>query len=263
MTRTAPLAPTVALDFAVPDDLIERDQWVVWGRQHETKVPYSTRGYKASSTEPRDWASYETALAAWQANPQRYAGIGFVFTKSDPFAGIDLDDCLNSEGGVKPWARGVVERFADSYCEISPSGGGLKIWVYGALPANVPKVLVGDGGIELYDHARYFAVTGRAFRGAPLDVEHHEEDLLLLYDRLTQARGKGRWPLQPLEGGRIPHGRQHSTLVSICGTLRVRGVCSQAIEACLLAINEHQCERPGPRENITRIVRSTRDWGIA
>jgi hypothetical protein len=81
----------------------------------------------------------------------------------------------------------------------------------------------------------------------------------MMYGKLTQKVRKV-WPLQPLDGGRIPHGQQHSTLVSIAGTLRARRVCEQAILACLLAINEHQLEQPAPAENIARIVRSTRSW---
>ena len=182
-----------------------------------------------------------------------------MFSTQDGLAGIDLDDALDEQGDVKAWARGIVERFGDTYMEISPSGQGLKIWVRGSLPANLPGVQVGDGAIELYDHVRYFAVTGRAFRGAPLQIEDHADDLLLLYNRLTAGR-KG-WPLQPPLGGQIPHGRQHNTLVSLCGTLRARGVCEEAVEACLKIVNEKQCEKPGPPEHISRIVRSSRKWG--
>jgi hypothetical protein len=121
-------------------------------------------------------------------------------------------------------------------------------------------VKVGDGQIEMYDHGRYFTVTGRAFRGAPLQIENHSDDLAALYQRLTGA-GRRTWPLQPLQGGRIPYGLQHNTLISILGTLRARRVCDEAIEACLQAINEYQCERPGPRVNISRMVQSSREWG--
>jgi primase-polymerase (primpol)-like protein len=254
-----PSAPS----FAIPDDLAELDRFLLWRFEsvqgRETKVPYSVRGYKASSMKPRDWASYDVAYAAWRRNPSRYAGIGFVFVQGDGISGIDLDDCLTGQREVKPWAQGIIERFADTYMEISPSGTGVKIWARGSLPANLPGVKVGDGQIEIYDHARFFTLTGRAFRGAPLQVEDHAGDLLLLYERLKGNR-KG-WALQPLQGGRIPYGQQHNTLVSIIGTLRARRVCDEAIEACVLAVNEHQCERPGPPEHIVRMVRSSRPWG--
>jgi primase-polymerase (primpol)-like protein len=249
-------------ELVVPDDLAERDQWLLWryeGRNgRATKVPYSVRGCRANSTEPRDWTSFDAALTTWRQHERRYAGVGFVFSRNDPFAGIDVDDSLDAEGNIKPWARGLVDRFADTYTEISPSGSGLKIWAGGSLPANLAAIKIGDGQIEIYDHARFFAVTGRVFRGSPLAIEDHSADLRLLYEQL--AGGRKRCLLQPLESGRIPYGQQHSTLISLLGTLRARRVCDEAIEACLQAINARQCERPGPREHISRMVRSSRTW---
>jgi len=254
--------PLPVQEMQLPDDLTELDQWVLWRYEarngRPTKVPYQVSGQPADTTAPRTWKSFVEVVSAWCRNRQRYAGLGFVLSKEDPFVGIDLDDSLDEQRRCKPWARGIVERFGDTYIEISPSGQGLKIWARGSLPANLPGAKVGDGAIEMYDRARYFTVTGRVYRGAPLQIEDHAADLLALYERLTIGRTK--WPLQPLEGGRIPHGQQHNTLVSILGTLRRRRVCEEAIEACLQAINQHQCEKPGPRENITRMVRSSRAW---
>jgi hypothetical protein len=241
----------------VPDDLGELDRWGVWRLESGAKIPYRSSGGRASSTNPHDWGELEQARRALRAG--RYTGLAFALFRDDGLTGIDLDDCL-ANGEVKLWARGVVERFGDSYQEVSPSLQGLKIWVRGALPANVSGVKVGDGQIEMYDHGRYFTVTGRAFRSAPLQVENHAADLQTLYRHLTADR-KRSWPLQPLQSGRIQYGQQHSTLVSIAGTLRRRHVCDQAIEACLQAINAYQCEQPGPPENISRIVRSSRPWG--
>lgn len=242
----------------VPDDLVEVDQWVLWRNENRTKIPYTAAGRRASSTDPATWCSYEEALAAWHRNPRRWTGIGFVFHASDPFVGIDLDDSLDDDGNPKPWARGIVERFADTYCEVSPSGHGLKLWCRGALPANVGKVPIDDGGIEMYSHSRFFTVTGQSFRGAPQHVEDHASDVLALHAALTRAHG--RWKHQPDAGGKIPHGRQHFTLVSIAGTLARRGVCPEAIEACLQVVNARQCERPGPPENIKQIARSSSLW---
>lgn len=251
----------------LPDDLVELDQrFGLWRRERvgerETKVPYSISGRKVSVTDLSAWSSYDEASKVLAANQRLYAGLAFLLVKSDGIVGMDMDDALDESGDPKPWARGPIERFADTYAEISPSGVGIKIWARGSLPANLPGVRVGDGSIELYDHARYFTVTGRVFRGAPLQVEDHSADLLLLYERLVGARpGKKVWPLQPVDGGRIPHGQQHSTLVSIAGTLRARRVCEEAILSCLLEINRRQCEKPGPVANIERIVHSTRTWG--
>lgn len=249
--------------FRVPDGLVEHDQWVLWRYVQRdgsrTKVPFQTNGTPASSTAPETWSSFESVLNAWRKSQIAYAGLGFVFSGKDGLAGIDLDNALTPNGAPKEWVRGIVERFADTYMETSPSGRGLKIWTRGKLPANLGGVRVGDGQIEMYDHARYFAVTGRAFRGAPLQIENHADDVLALYGRLTG--GRTAHPRQLPNSGRIPHGQQHNTLVSLCGTLRAKNVCEHAIEACLQAVNQHQCERPGPRENISRIVRSSRGWG--
>lgn len=251
-------------NLLVPDDLAERDQWVLWRYEERngrsTKVPYQVDGRRASSTDPKTWTSFEAVTNEWRRAPDRFSGAGFVFSPNDPFCGIDLDDSLDPSGNLKSWAQGIVERFGDTYMEISPSGTGLKVFVRGSLPANLGGAKVGDGQIEIYDHARYFAVTGLRFRNAPLEIEDHAADLGVLYGRLTPHK-KGPWTLQPIRGGRIPFGQQHNTLVSIAGTLRRRRVCDEAIEACLQTVNTRQCERPGPPEHIARIVRSSRRWG--
>jgi primase-polymerase (primpol)-like protein len=183
--------------IVAPDDLTERDQWVLWRHEKRTaasdptKLPYQPTGKHASSADPSTWTSFERVIDCFRRTGKCYSGVGFVFSVSDPFVGVDLDDCLEADGTVKPWARAVVERFADSYSEISPSGYGVKIWARGAIPVNLPGVKVGDGQIEMYSNRRYFAVTGNVFRGAPLQVEDHAADLLTLYENLTCKRTKG------------------------------------------------------------------------
>ena len=252
-------------ELIVPDDLTERDQWVLWRYEERegrrTKVPYQVGRRRASSTDPTTWNSFEAVINEWRRAQNWYTGPGFVFSASDPFCGIDLDDALDDRGNVRPWAQRIVERFSDTYMEISPSGQGIKIWARGSVPANLGGVSVGDGQIEIYDRSRYFAVTGRVFRGAPQQIEDHATDILALYGRLIESKRRTA-NLQSLRGGQIPYGQQHNTLVSIAGTLRRRGICDEAIESsCLQMINARQCERPGPAEHIARIVRSSRRWG--
>jgi putative DNA primase/helicase len=95
-----------------------------------TKVPYQVNGNRAKSDDPQTWNTFEAVTDAWTKAPRQYQGIGFVFADADPFAGIDLDDCCMDQGGaLKPWARPIIERFADTYMEVSPSGRGVKVWV--------------------------------------------------------------------------------------------------------------------------------------
>jgi primase-polymerase (primpol)-like protein len=112
------VGPAQITDFRVPDDLAERDQWVIWRyetRQDKpTKVPYHVSGRLANTTDPRTWATFERARNVWLSNRQSYAGVGFAFAQGDGLAGIDLDDSLDEQGDVKAWTRGIVERFNDS-----------------------------------------------------------------------------------------------------------------------------------------------------
>jgi hypothetical protein len=250
------------LGVGAPDALVERDQWVLWRRERGTKVPYRIDGRRASTTDPADWSDYATACGICTSHPHRYAGVGFVFDESDSFAGIDLDNCLeDTTGNPKTWCRIIVERFSDTYTEISPSGLGLKIWCRGKLPAAV-AIPIEDGRIEMYDRARYFTLTGNLFRGAPRQIEDHAADLASLFERLNRKKAIGceipKYGI-PIEG-RIRKGLQHLTLVRLAGTLRRRGVCDEGIYACLEIVNRLQCEEPGPPHNISRIVVSSRAW---
>ena len=117
MTATNP-----GIDIRVPDDLIERDQWVLWRSERRddkpTKVPYQANGKPASSTDPSTWASYEEVAAAYAGFPRHWSGRGFVFSPEDPYCGIDLDDCLSEAGELKAWAQPIIGTFADSYTEV-------------------------------------------------------------------------------------------------------------------------------------------------
>jgi primase-polymerase (primpol)-like protein len=246
------------LTRCIPADLMKRDQWVLWRRERGTKVPYGINQRKASTINPYDWSSYAAVIDCFESRLKQFAGIGFVFHESDPFVGIDLDDCLeDTTGDPKPCVQPMLERFSDTYVEISPSGLGLKIWCLGKLPAAFMTRLKDGCALEMYDRARYFAVTGNVFGKTPLKIGDHAEDVIALFDQLA---GRASRDYQTSDG-KIPHGQQHLTLVSLAGTLRRRGVCDQAIEACLQAVNRYHCERPGSERNISRIVRSTRTWG--
>jgi hypothetical protein len=251
-------AQVATATIRVPDSLAELKQWIVWRYEQRdggksTKVPYQINGCHASSTDPKTWCSWDEALKTWHENLSRWSGTGFVFSADDPFFGIDLDDCVEADGKLKPWALPIMERFFDSYAEISPSGRGIKLWGRGRLPGGGAAFPLGDGRVEIYDQARYFTVTGNHWAGQMFDIEEHQAALDWLL--ALSPHGQKKVPFK-LDEGKIPKGSQHDTLVSIAGTMRARGCEYPEIEAALLEINRSRLEEPAPEENIKRIAGS-------
>ena len=129
----------------VPDPLKELNKFVLWKHEQKpnqkkpTKVPYNpTTGKRASVSDPATWSDYETACRALSAG--EYSGIGFVFTKDDPFVFIDLDDCLDLNNNTwKPHAEYMRTIFSQGAWETSQSGNGL----HGIVRVNDKEVLSG------------------------------------------------------------------------------------------------------------------------
>ncbi len=190
----------------VPECLRERRQWVCWkyidrdGKQ--TKPPINAKtGRKASSTDPATWATFDQAIAACDRYPD-LAGVGFVFAPDDPFAGIDLDNCLDpTTGEIKPWARRFLDQL-DSYSEISPSGGGVKVFVRATQPDHGRKCNYEDGAVEMYDSGRYFTVTGQRLPDFSADVEQRQDRVEAMHKLVFgggQRQGRRRTSMPVVE----------------------------------------------------------------
>lgn len=130
--------------------------WVAWDYEDGAKVPRSKDGGRASTTNPSTWGTYDEVAAA--AEHYGWAGVGIVLT--DGYAGIDLDGAIGPDGSLLPWAEEIVDSM-DSYTEVSPSGTGVHIIVWTDRGQTGP---IGrndrEQGIEVYNHGRYFTVTG-------------------------------------------------------------------------------------------------------
>jgi hypothetical protein len=159
----------------VPDALKSGRCWVGCDAD---KVPYIVgTPWRASSTDPNTWYTYEQALKAYKA--KRHVGIGRVFSEDDPFVGVDLDDIRKnqSEASIQLEAMQIL-RLLDSYSEVSPSGCGIKIWVRAALDRSYVKP-----DLEIYPHRRYFTVTGQFLPQASKMVEARQQKLEALIGR--------------------------------------------------------------------------------
>jgi putative DNA primase/helicase len=195
----------------IPGALKALPQWLVWdyvedvdpetGESDWDKPPLNARTRRhASSTDPSTWCDFSTALGAYRH--WDLSGVGLVLHvprghKGDMLVAIDLDHCRNPETGViEQWAWEVVNELG-SYTEASPSGHGLRIFLYGRLPPEGRK----RGNYECYDGltlagkpgGRYVTVTGQHVPWAPRTIEHRQEALLVFHKRL--------WPAQPKHEG--------------------------------------------------------------
>jgi putative DNA primase/helicase len=166
----------------IPDELKRLAQWVNY-RQEErggksTKVPYQARAptVRASSTDPATWGTFEEAREAYEKYASEawrehgiepVSGIGFTFTRESRIVGIDFDHCRDRATGE--WDADVLKLVLalGSYTEISPSGEGLHVFAFGALPGPSKK----KGNLEIYDSGRFFTVTGAHLDGTPTAVK--------------------------------------------------------------------------------------------
>ena len=151
----------------IPNELKERKQWVCWkyiqvnGRK--TKIPITPNtGRKARTNDASTWNSYEDAVEM----SKYYNGIGYVFSKDDPYVGIDIDHCIEN-GELQAFAAGVITE-ANSYTELSPSGTGIHIIGKGKLPGDVSGKR--SLAIEVYQSMRFFTVTNQPYKNSKTEI---------------------------------------------------------------------------------------------
>lgn len=211
----------------IPVSLKDRAHWVVWRYEERdgkrTKVPYSSlTGERASTTDPETWTTFVHALDT-ATNNSTINGIGFVFTREDPFVGIDLDNCRDPETKkIEPWAVEIVRKLA-SYTEVTPSGKGLHVICQGDLPPGARR----KGSIEMYTDGRYFTVTGERV-GVWQEAVPAKEALFLLHRTIFAVD-----PAQSAEGTSPSVGPLSDTelIAKITGTAGYRSLWDGDISA--------------------------------
>lgn len=150
----------------IPQEMKDRCQWIVWKFEQKdeqkkpAKMPFNLKGSGLKWSEPtmETHGTYEQAMAVLEQSKTTsspYEGIGFVFTKDDPFVFIDLDKCFE---GDKPneLAQKVLGLAGATYSEISPSGRGLHIFGTGKLAKALKPT---HGKFEAYSYGRFSTVT--------------------------------------------------------------------------------------------------------
>ncbi len=145
--------------------LADFEQFILWklaakdGKPTKLPVNYRT-GAVANAQDSNLWASADQCIEAHKHFGTNF-GVGFVFTESDPFFFLDVDNCYDhATGGWSDMALNLCNRLPGAAVEVSQSGRGLHIiGAYsGAEPVHSCKNV--QHGIELYTSGRFVALTG-------------------------------------------------------------------------------------------------------
>jgi primase-polymerase (primpol)-like protein len=152
------------------------------------KPPLKVGGGLASSINPKTWSTFPEALAAYQRG--NLDGLGFVLHRKEGemggLVGLDLDHCYDAATGtIEPWALEIITKM-NSYTEVSPSGAGLRIFVFGDLPPGGRK----KGDFEHYQVGRYVTVTGQRLDGTPVTIERRQAELEAVHAQFWPPKSK-------------------------------------------------------------------------
>jgi P4 family phage/plasmid primase-like protien len=127
---------------AIPAELRDRDQWLLWDASADTpRRPHWRGNFGISWSDPDDWHSFEDAVSAAQERDSW--GIGYVMALDNDdcarglYGCLDLDGCVADDGrrGPKEWLPGLGTFLDDdAYVEYSASGEGIHIPLVGQEP---------------------------------------------------------------------------------------------------------------------------------
>ena len=108
------------------------------------------------------------------------SGVGFVLTRADGLAVIDLDKPVTP--AQQQLHGDICSRFAGTYQEISLSGNGVHIYMYGDVPGGGRRM--DNHKVECYSARRFIIVTGTHVQGTAKLITDQSSELARLLDEL-------------------------------------------------------------------------------
>lgn len=188
--------PSIA---AVPVELRDRQQWLVWryepGESPEKKprkMPYYADGGRRAGGQgsARDRSRLATFAAAdvFARTGGDFDGVGFAFLPGDGLVGIDLDGMIDPVSGeVSPRCSAIIEACA-SYTEFSPSGKGVHIICRGDATTTKSNRI----GVEVFAGRQYFTFTGKRWPGSPFEVAELDDAVVRRLSATVRAARGGQ-----------------------------------------------------------------------
>lgn len=168
--------PKIEPNPANVPEALKRQKWAVWRAEPKpepgkyNKAPRNPKtGIKMGASDPDNFGSFDEAVKTLESG--RFSGIGPVLD-GNRIAAIDIDDAqttLKANPAVEAWLKKA--RQAGAYCEVSPSGKGLRLFVRGKLPGKGRNC----NPLEIYDDVRFMTFTGERWDGFGTEVIEGQE----------------------------------------------------------------------------------------
>lgn len=183
----------------IPDDLKRLKGWLVWkvtkidpitGKFNKIPIyPNSLKnrhGEQGSSEDLANLGTWDEAYAAITSK-KTLAGVGFALVPSFNIVALDVDHCVN--GGKV--GEDVFSLTDSTYCEISPSGTGIRAFWQGHATDGKNH----DKGYELFHSKGFVTLTGRSIVNSyclsdHASIQQLDPDMKADLERLSQSREK-------------------------------------------------------------------------
>jgi len=237
-----------------PEELKAVSQWHCWKLVGDTKIPCQIDGKAAKSNDQSTWTTFDAAEDASQFHG------GLAFELSDPWTGIDLDNCINDQG-IMPWCLEILCRFDGiAFAEVSPSGNGIKLITRARKPAGARCLHKGDGWqIECYDNRRFWTITGDVYNGQD-EIGDGQDAVNWLCEKFLSTEKKTAQPAVQIPV--IPSGKStlETRVLSYLQSVPQAGEGERNQCAFKLAGHLRSFEHDGETLGEDRILDFVRDW---
>jgi len=161
----------------IPIELKATPNWVC---ADKSKLPIDPKtGKMANPVDSSTWATFEVA-SAYAKHYSLY--IGFVLSKEDPYAIIDLDNKPEKPATPEQLQRHQkILQAANSYTEFSISETGHHIILKGSVPSGCRK-----DNVEVYSDSRFMICTGNLVNGFPRLIDSNQPLLDALFNQMGE-----------------------------------------------------------------------------
>jgi len=223
------------------------------GCPHPGKHPRTTHGVKDASGDP-------AMIRAWW---KRWPDANIALACGEP-SGVDvLDVDARHFGNETLWE--LERKYGELPATVTSLTGGGGSHLFFAHRAGLKNMVEELGeGLDLKTTGGYVVLapsmhaSGRRYRWEGSSRPNETPVAPFpewLFTLATSSITNGSGSAAPIKD-KIPHGRQHVTLLSFGGSMRRRGAGEEEIYAALSAMNRLRCEKPGSEDNIRKLAKS-------